>query len=806
MVTLGLKIQVVLFIKKSLTLFLLFILPAFVYTQKATVSGYIKDKTSGETLIGASIVFVSTGQGVTSNTYGFYSLTGEKAKVQVKIMYIGYVTQVLDVDLSKGDVQLNIELETKATETNEVVIVGEKKDENTESTKMGQIELKGEEIKKVPVLFGESDVIKVIQLLPGVKTSTEGNGSFYVRGGGPDQNLIMLDNTVVYNASHLLGFFSIFNSDAIKNVNLIKGGMPANYGGRLSSVLDITMKDGNMKKFHGEGGIGLISTRFTLEGPIWKDRISFIASARRTYLDLFFPLLDERLKGNQIYFYDINAKLNFVIGKKDRIFVSGYYGQDVFRFRTQGVSGIEIAIPWGNAIAAVRWNRQWHSKVFSNVTFNFSDYNYSTEASSPNFGFKLSSGIRDYSLKSTVDWIPSIRHAVKFGVDYTFHTFTPSTASAQFGDSTLLEGKPQNLYSHDVAVFVMDEFSLGSRVKINAGLRFNYFQHFGPFSRYNKNEFGTITDTVVYKDLEKIQDYARLEPRISARFKIKDNISIKAAYTLNFQNLHLANLASVSLPTDVWLPSTSIIKPQEAHQWNLGYFHNLFDNKLEISVEGYYKHMLNLVEYKDNTSFLALVNDNPDNVLTFGKGRSFGVELFVKGNIDFKIGKHPQKISGWVGYTLAWTQRYDFNRNDITYDGEFFYPRYDRRHDIAITFNWDIGKRWSVAAVFVYGTGNALAVPTQFYLVGTNLVPYFEDRDNFRMAPNHRLDLSATYVLHKGKKWEHSLNLSIYNVYSRQNPFFVFFDINNVNGGVKFVGKQIALFPIIPAITWNFKF
>jgi hypothetical protein len=790
-----------------ITLFLL-LLSGISYAQaKATLSGYIKDKETVETLIGASVYLKENLVGTSTNNYGFYSLTADTGKYTLVFSYAGYTTQEIPIHLTKNT-PMDIGLQYSSVEINEYTVKDERTNQNYESTKMGQIELKVEDIKKIPALLGEVDVLKTIQLLPGVKSSGEGNSGFYVRGGGPDQNLILLDNTVVYNASHLFGFFSIFNSDAIKNVTLIKGGMPANYGGRLSSVLDITMKEGNMQKFHGEGGIGIIATRFTLEGPIVKNKVSFLVSGRRTYADLFAPIfLPPESRGNGYYFYDINAKINWQVGKKDRLFLSGYFGRDVFHFKSAN-SDLQIDIPWGNAMAALRWNHQFGSKVFMNSTFSFTNYDFSTNASSSSFGISLSSGIRDFTLKSVVDWIPNPTHNIKFGAEYTFHTFIPNSASARFGDSTQFNPQKQELYSHDFSVFILDEFNLGKRVRINIGGRFNYYQQFGPFDRFVKNDLDVITDTIHYGPLDKVADYARFEPRFAIRVKLTRTSSIKAAYTLNYQNMHLANLATVSLPTDVWLPSTSKIKPQEAHQVNLGYFQNLFDNKLEISVEGYYKHMFNVVEYKDNTSFSQLVNDNPDNVLTMGQGRSFGMELFIRGGVDFKIKGHKQKISGWVGYTLAWTQRFGFNKNDIHYDGDFYYPRYDRRHDLSFVFSWEIGKRWTVSAVFVYSTGNALAVPSSFYLVGNNLVPYFQDRDNYRMQPYHRLDLGATYVLHKGKKWEHSLNMSIYNVYSRQNPFFVFFDLKSdaATNSVQFVGKQISLFPIIPSITWNFKF
>src|SRR5688572_11997268 len=440
---------------------LLFFFALNSYAQaKATISGYIKDKETVETLIGASVYLKENLIGTTTNNYGFYSLTADTGSYTLVFSYAGYATQEIPIHLTKN-IPMDIGLQYSSIEINEYTVKDERTNQNYESTKMGQIELKVEDIKKIPALLGEVDVLKTIQLLPGVKSSGEGNSGFYVRGGGPDQNLILLDNTIVYNASHLFGFFSIFNSDAIKNVTLIKGGMPANYGGRLSSVLDITMKEGSMQKFHGEGGIGIIASRFTLEGPIVKNKASFLISGRRTYADLFAPLfLTPEQQGNGYYFFDINAKVNWQVGKKDRLFLSGYFGRDVFNFQSS-LSDVKIEISWGNAVAALRWNHQFGPKVFMNSTFSFTNYDFSTKAGSDIFDISLSSGIRDFTLRSSVDWIPSVNHSLKFGAEYTFHTFIPNSASARFGDSTQYNPKKQELYSHDFALYALDEFNLG---------------------------------------------------------------------------------------------------------------------------------------------------------------------------------------------------------------------------------------------------------------------------------------------------------------------------------------------------------
>jgi len=667
---------------------------------------------------------------------------------------------------------------------------------------MSTIELKMEQVKKIPAIFGEVDILKTLQLLPGVQGAGEGNSGFYVRGGGPDQNLILLDNAVVYNAAHLFGFFSVFNSDAIRNVELVKGGMPARFGGRLSSVLDISMREGNMKKYHGEGGIGLISTRLTFDGPIVHDKLSFLISARRTYLDaLLLPFSGEGspLNGNSYYFYDLNAKLKWNVGEKDQIFLSGYFGKDMFNFKSP-TSEFRVNIPWGNAVGSLRWNRQIAPNLFMKNTFSFTDYEFQTNADDENFGFGLYSGIRDYTFKSDFDWNVHPNHFIQFGAEYTFHRFTPSTARARFEENIIIPDKVQYLFAHDGAIYLQDEMNLGARIKLNIGGRLTYYQHTGPFERYVKNENGVTTDTLVYRPFEKIADYLRFEPRASIRYRVNETTSIKGAVTLNYQNMHLANLSTVSLPTDVWLPSTSLIKPQQAFQVNAGFFKNFLNDKIETSIEVYYKHMNNLIEYRDNTSFADLINDNPDNALAFGEGRSFGAEFFVK--------KAVGKWTGWIGYTLAWTQRFNFDKNLVSYDGAFFFPRYDRRHDLSITLSWDVSKKVNISGVFVYATGNALAVPASYYFAGSSLVPFFQDRDNFRLAPYHRMDLSCTYEIHRNEKWNSSLNFSIYNVYSRLNPFFVYFNIERdpETDAIGFKGKQVSLFPIIPSITWNFSF
>lgn len=790
---------------KPTWIFLFFFLCAFqAFAQKnakATLSGYIRDASSGEALLGATVIVKNTTTGAVANNFGFYSLTLDKGTYVIECKYIGFNSQIDTIKL-QSDISRNFELGTTVITTQEYTVTDDLSKQNTESTRMSTIELKMEEVRKMPVIFGEVDVLKTIQLLPGVAGAAEGTSGFYVRGGGPDQNLILLDNATVYNASHLFGFFSVFNSDAIRNVELIKGGMPARYGGRLSSVLDISMKEGNMREWHGQGGIGLIASRMSVEGPIVKDKLSVLASARRTYIDvLLMPFSGEGsdLEGNSYFFYDLNAKLQWKIGEKDRLYLSGYYGEDVFAFQSpSGDLGIDI--PWGNGIASLRWNHQFSSKLFLNTTATFSDYSFRTAAEDEDFSFELRSGIRDYSLKTDFSWIPNPNHTLRFGTEMIFHEFTPSTAQATLEDNAIGVPSAQTLYAHDWMLYAEDDWDISTRWKLNYGFRLSYFQHTGPFDRFVKGPDGLNSDTISYGTFDNIQDYYRAEPRLALRFRINENSSLKGAFTVNYQNLHLANLATVSLPTDIWLPSTEIIPPQESMQWNVGYFRNFLNDKIETSVELYYKHMNNLIEYRDNSSFGDIVNDNPDNILSIGKGRSWGMELFIKKSVG--------RLTGWIGYTLAWTQRFDFPKDEVSYDGDFFYPRYDRRHDVSITATYEISDKWTVSGIFVFSSGNVLAVPSEFYFLGNDIVPFFTDRDNYRMMPYHRMDLSATYQVHKNDKWESSLNISIYNVYSRLNPFFIFFDAqdNEETETLQFQGKQVSLFPIIPAVTWNFSF
>ena len=779
------------------------------------MSGYIKDAKTGEALVGASVFIENNAKGTSTNVYGFYSITILSQSTKVRYSYIGYNQIEKSIELNK-DLRLNIELSEKQDVLDEVIIESKQSDENTQSTQMGRIELSMDKVKTIPAFMGEVDILKTIQFLPGVSSGGEGNTGFYVRGGGPDQNLILLDEATVYNASHLFGFFSVFNADAIKNVSLTKGGMPSNYGGRLSSVLDITMKDGNYKNFQADGGIGLIASRLTLQGPIKEDTASYIISGRRTYIDVLTkPFIPDSssFKGSGYFFYDLTAKINWRLSDKDRLYLSSYFGRDVFTFNNQDLDFM-FNVPWGNATASLRWNHLFSDKIFVNTTAVFTDYNFAFEGGSSSFNFKLASGIRDYNLKQDYTFYHSSLHNYKFGWNYTFHRFIPSSLSASSGDVEFDTEDDVKVYGNESAIYLLDEWNINESLKINLGFRLSMYQHIGPFTRYFKNPNSGVTDsTREYSNLETIKTYFGPEPRFSARYLLPDQSSIKMGYAHNYQYIHLASISSVSLPTDLWFPSTEIVKPQIGTQYSLGYFKNFFKNTYEASIEIYYKDLKNLIEYKENAFPEDNLNNNVDNQLTFGNGYSYGAEFFLK--------KRLGDFNGWIGYTYSKTMR-TFDEID---NGEWFPAKYDRRNDLSAVIQYQINNRINIGAVFVYATGNSLSLPERrwFSLEENRIITVWSKRNQYRLDPYHRLDISVTIdskpykeVLNKetnqfdkvDKKVISSWNISVYNIYNRANPYFIFFDYTGdpLQGTADFGASQVSLFPILPSITWNFKF
>ena len=799
---------------KNLLCYILFF-PLFVVSQNHTLSGYVKDAKTGEALIGVSIFVEKESKGVSTNVYGYYSISLNAGQYDVKYSYVGYSSVVKNVQFSEP-IRLNIELSESQDILDEVVVEAKQNDENTKGTQMGKIDLAMDKIKTIPAFMGEVDVLKTIQFLPGVSSGGEGNTGFYVRGGGPDQNLILLDEATVYNASHLFGFFSVFNADAIKNVSLIKGGMPSNYGGRLSSVLDITMKDGNYKSFQADGGIGVIASRLTLQGPIKEDTASYIISGRRTYIDVLAePFIPETSpsKGSGYYFFDLTAKLNWRLSDKDRLYLSSYFGRDIFSFKNQDLDFV-FNVPWGNATASLRWNHLFSDKLFVNTTAVFTDYNFAFEGGSNGFNFRLASGIRDLNLKQDYTYYHNSLHNIKFGWNYTFHRFVPSSLSASSGDVEFTTIDEVKIFGNEYAVYFQDDWDVNENLKINIGFRLSAYQHIGPFTRYYKNPNSGATDsTTNYSNFESIKTYFGPEPRFSARYLLADNSSFKFGFAHNYQYIHLASVSSVSLPTDLWFPSTEQVKPQVGTQYSIGYFRNFLKNNYEASVEAYYKDLNNLIEYKENSFPEDNLNNNVDNQLTFGNGYSYGAEFFIK--------KRTGDFNGWIGYTYSKTMR----QFDAIDNGEWFPAKYDRRNDLSLVGQYQISDRVNIGAVFVYATGNAISLPERrwFSLEENRIITVWSKRNQYRLNPYHRLDISLTIdakaykeklnaetnkMVKVKKKVTSSWNFSVYNAYNRANPYFIFFDFSGdpLQGTAEFGASQVSLFPILPSVTWNFKF
>jgi outer membrane receptor protein involved in Fe transport len=784
---------------KNIFFVLLLILTSFFAPaqNRFTVSGFIKDSLNGETLIGASIAVQGQTKGISSNQYGFYSITLKEGSYIFICSFIGYQPLAISLKLD-GNKQLNFNVLPKVSLAQEVVVSSKKRDANVKNAQMGKFTLPIEQIKSIPAFLGEVDLLKTIQLLPGIRNAGEGSAGLYVRGGGPDQNLILLDDAPVYNTGHLFGFFSIFNADAIKNVSLIKGGMPAQYGGRLSSVLDIAMKEGNNQKFQVDGGIGLIASRLSVQGPIKKNKASFIVSARRTYIDGIakpFVKSTSQFYGSGYYFYDLNAKANYKFSEKDRLYLSGYFGRDVFDF-VNGKQSLKVNIPWGNATGTLRWNHIYNKKLFGNTTAVYNDYNFAFKAAQNNFEIKLASGIRDVSIKQDFDLYPFTGHKIKFGGIYTYHKFTPSVISGKQDSTVFNPNNAQSKFANEAAIYVQDDWEINDKLKINAGLRYSVFQQIGPYKIYKTDDNGNRLDSTVYKKGQGVKTYGGIEPRLTLRYALDDETSIKASVTRNLQYIHLVSNSGTTLPTDIWVPSTYKVKPQISFLYAAGLFKNFKDNMYETSLELYYKQMQNQIEYQEGYTPNTL--EDTENFFAFGKGWSYGSELFVN--------KTKGKLTGWVGYTLSWTWRKFAALNF----GEKYAAKYDRRNDLSIVAMYEVNKKWKLSAAFVYGSGNATTLPQRFYIVGNVLTQEYSRINEYRLPAYHRLDLSAILTPKKNekRKWKSEWVFSIYNAYSRQNPYFIYFDQSGspYNGTLAIQAKQVSLFPIIPAITWNFKF
>lgn len=772
---------------KNLTFLIIFyfaLCPLVNAQKNFSVNGVIKNGATGETLIGASIKIIGFPQfGTSSNAYGFYSLSLAEGLYNFEVSYIGYRTLTKQVTV-KLNTKVDFDLE-ESNNLNEVVISSVRKNDNVVKPQMGIEKLNIKDIQHIPVLFGEKDILKTLQLLPGIKSAGEGNSGFYVRGGATDQNLILLDEAPVYNASHLLGFFSTFNSDAIKDVTVYKGGMPAQYGGRLSSVLDIRMNDGNRKEATFEGGIGLISSRLKVEAPFIKDKSSFMISGRRTYADTFLAFApDTSVRGSILYFYDLNAKANYQIDEKNVIYLSGYFGRDKLGLRNT------FGFNWGNATGTLRWNHLFSNRLFSNTSFIMSKYDYTIENLQSGNEFAVNSSIKDFNLKQDFSFALNDKHDLKFGFDAIHHTIAPGQLTSP-STSSINAIKIENRKGLEVATYISDEFNLSKKIKLVYGLRLSSFSVLGGGNFKTFSSDGVQTSSTYYDNNDIVKTYVNLEPRFAASFQLDEAKSVKASYTRNVQNLHLMSNSTATSPTDLYIMNSLNTKSEIANQFSFGYFNNFKENNYEFSAEVYYKPMLNQIEYRNGTDLRG--NQNVEADLIYGKGRAYGLELFFK--------KKYGKFNGWIGYTLSRSER----TFDLINNGNWFTARQDRPHDISIVGIYKPGKRWIFSSTFVYSTGNAVTFPIAKYNLDGRTIFYYGERNANRTADFHRLDLSATLESKPSRKFKSSWNFGIYNVYNRSNPYSIEFR-DNPDNRTQTQAVQTSLFGIIPSVTWNFKF
>ena len=749
---------------------------SFLSAQKINVSGYIKDAASKEVLIGASVYNANTKTGTTTNQYGFFSLTVATADtVELLISYSGYSIQAKKI-VAKENIQLDVLMENAVGTLGEVIINSGKNNRNVQKAQMGVIDVPIRAIKNLPVLLGERDIMKIIQLLPGVQGGQEGTTGFYVRGGNLDQNLVQLDEATVYNPNHLFGLFSTFNVNAINNVQLIKGGFPAEYGGRLSSILNITMKEGNKKKYQVEGGIGLLSNNLTVQGPIQKNKSSFIMSARRSHIDLILKATGTAQKNTSYKFYDVNAKMNFEMGSKDHLFLSFFKGNDNAAYNN--ANSLNYTTDFGNSTGTFRWNHLLGNNIFSNTSVIYNDYNLALSTSQNNFYSLLYTAVKDITAKTDFTITPNTKHKIKTGFALTRHQLAPASFSSRIprrgNKLTINKDSINKLNSNEMAFYLGDEFDASQKFSVNYGVRVPVYTASG-------------------------KTYSFIEPRITTKLSVSPVSSIKASYTRMNQFLHLIPNSTAGLPTDIWVPSSNKTKPQSATQYALGYFQNFKDNEIEVSAEIYYKTMENQVLFGEGKQLR--INVNLDSLIVSGKGKSYGAELFIK--------KNTGKLTGWVSYTLSKTTQ---QFSDLNFGKEFPF-KYDRRHNLAITASYQFTKTWTFSSVFVFSTGAAFTAPTgRISTLNSGTIfegnyYVYEGRNNYRLASYHHLDLSAsnkkTVKIFK-KNYEREWVFGIYNSYSRLNPYFIYFEIDALTSNP--TAKQVSLLPIIPSVSFNFKF
>lgn len=755
--------------------------------ERISLSGNIKDEANGEALIGVTVSIKELKRGSVTNSYGFYSVSVPKGEYTIEVSYVGYETISKKINLNQP-VKLDLELKTAANEIKEVVVSSQRKDANITMNRMSSQQVSIATIRKMPALMGEVDLLKAVQLLPGVVSAGEGTSSFSVRGGGIDQNLIVLDEATIYNASHMMGFFSVFNNDAIKNMTLYKGDIPAAYDGRLSSLLDIQMRDGNSKKISGSGGIGLISSRLTLEGPIGSDKTSFIVSARRTYADLFLKLSsDPDINKNQLYFYDFNAKINHRIDDNNRIFLSGYLGQDVFKNADAGFN-------FGNATVTGRWNHLFSQKLFSNFSLNYSRYNYglqSTMSDNSNFDWKYN--MQDMSVKADFSYYITPENTMKFGYNAVLHKLKPGTITSSGGATSYDNYVLADINAFEHALYISDEYQASKRLSVKAGLRLTGFSSIGSGTVYNYDSNYNAIDSTVYKSGQVIKTFYRLSPRLGINYLLDKQSSVKASYARTNQFLQMASNSTAGTPLDLWFTAGKNIKPQTCDQYAVGYFRNFLNNELEGSVEVFYKDMQNTIDFRDHAQLL--LNKKLDGELRFGNSRSYGAE--------FQIQKNEGKLTGWISYTYSRAERTIQGINN----NETYLAPYDRPSTIYIVGNYELNDRISFGANFIYATGQPITYPIARMEVGNVILPVYSKRNEYRMPDYHRLDVSLTWKPKAKKKraWTGEWNFSVYNVYGHKNAWAINF-VDDQDTAYKTKAEMTYLFTFVPSITYNFKF
>lgn len=747
--------------------------------SRYTLSGYVEDSASGERLIGATIYAVKQQKGAVTNSYGFFSITLPPDSLLLLVSYIGYKPRQMHVELNENRV-LEILMDPAEYQMQPFEVTGSRMERIEARTQMSEINLPVSAIQTLPSILGETDILKIIQLLPGVKTGSEAMSGFYVRGGNPEQNLILLDEAPVYNVSHLFGFFSVFNSDAVKNVNLIKGGFPARYGSRLSSVLDINLKEGNMKEFHGVASVGLISSRITVEGPLFRNKTSYIISGRRTYFDLLAKPFMKNDEYAGYYFYDVNMKVNHIFSLSDRIYGSFYLGRDVLYVRENTYDNFHFDLDWGNITSTLRWNHIFSSKLFSNLTFIYTDYSFQVKSNTEQYNgekyyAKYFSGIRDFGIKADLDYSPSPSHYIRFGGNFVYHLFTPDALQLKINSLEKIDtliSPSQKIHAREYAVYLEDDFEISRRIKSNLGVRASGFSVPGKF-------------------------YHSVQPRITFRYLFSDDWALKGSFAAMTQYIHLLSANRIGLPNDLWVPSTKRIVPQKSVQYAAGLSHTM--GEYDLSVEAYYKKMEKIIEYQEGAAFMLRSSSWEDNVET-GSGKSYGIELMIQ--------RRSGRLNGWIGYTLSRTVKLFPNLNG----GREFPAKYDRRHDLAIAAVYRVNESLDLSGDWVWGTGNAITIPEGYFMVNTGTInplsslllesdkmKLYSSRNGYRMDSYHRLDVSLRYTAGRNV-W----TFSVYNVYNRRNPFFIYFDEDFANN--KITVKKVSLFPIVPSISYSYIF